>query len=214
MSEIYNALDILRRLKDAGYDDFEHPYWWPGAGSFEVIMGAILTQNTRWERVEESLAQLKAKGLDTLDAVANADTGILQECIRRSGFYKSKSKYLQGVCRAIKQEYGDFDTFAVEVDRQWLLSQKGLGEESTDAILNYACFQEYFVVDRYTQRMLHTIGFEFDSYGEIQSWMQNGLKRYGEIYPDMERAQLYARFHGMIVECAKKDKKFTLFQTG
>jgi len=203
------SLDILQRLKEAGYDDFEDPYWWPNSGTFEVIVGAILTQNTKWQKANESLQILKEKGLLNLGALSEIDTKALSEYIKRSGFYKTKAKYIQSLCKAIKNEFGDFETFCAEVDRQWLLSQKGVGEETCDAILNYACKREVFVVDKYTQKLLRDCGYEFDSYEEIQNWMQKGLKGWQRLYPEYELARVYAIFHGMIVE-ASKDKNFKL----
>ena len=206
------SLDLCKKLNENGFNDFKQEFWWPNAGSFEVVVGAILTQNTKWERAEESLQVLREKELLSLDALANIDKKELSKYIKKSGFYKTKAKYIQLLCKAIKQEFGDFESFCEGVERDWLLAQKGVGEESCDAILNYACFKEVFVVDKYTQRLLAKAGYEFESYGEIQNWMQKGLKGWEKQYPEYSLTKLYARFHGMIVEASKKDKTYAFLE--
>jgi endonuclease-3 related protein len=203
------SLDLLVLLKQKGFDRFsDDPYWWPNSGTFEVLVGAILTQNTKWERVEESLQTLREHNVLDLNSLASIPRGTLEKLIKRSGFYKTKAKYIQTLCQAVQKEFGDFETFCETVDRPWLLSQKGIGEESCDAILNYGCKREVFVVDKYTQKLLAKIGYEFDAYEEIQNWMQKGLKGWEKIYPDFELARVYALFHGMIVQAVKTDKTY------
>lgn len=205
---IESSLDIFEFLQKRGYDRFDDPYWWPHSGSFEVVAGAILTQNTKWERAQKALQNLQEHNLLSLEALATIDRGSLSELIKPSGFYKTKAKYLQLLCQNIVQEFGDFESFCCEVSRSWLLKQKGVGQETCDAILNYGCKKEIFVVDKYTQKLLLACGYEFESYEEIQNWMQKGLRGVEKIYPDYELARIYAIFHGMIVEYAKDDKSF------
>jgi len=202
------SLDLLVLLKQKGFDLSSDPYWWPNSGTFEVVVGAILTQNTKWERVEESLQTLREHNVLDLNSLASIPRPTLETLIKRSGFYKTKAKYIQMLCQALQKEFGDFETFCETVDRKWLLRQKGIGEESCDAILNYACKREVFVVDKYTQKLLAKVGYEFDSYEEIQNWMQKGLKGWEKIYPDFDLARVYAVFHGMIVQAAKTDKTY------
>lgn len=202
------SLDLLIKLKENGYGDFTDPFWWPNSGSFEVLPGAILTQNTKWQRADESLQALKQKGVLDLHSLTNIDIKELAVLIKRSGFYKTKAKYIKLLCQNITKDYENFESFCCGVDRQWLLKQKGVGEETCDAILNYGCKKEVFVVDKYTQKMLLKAGYEFESYNEIQNWIIKGLKGWEKIYPDFELARVYAIFHGMIVEASKKDKEY------
>jgi endonuclease-3 related protein len=172
-------------------------------------VGAVLTQQSRWKKVEESLSNLKAADLLTLDALASADTKHIATLIKPSGFYNTKAQRVIKLCENILESFGTFDTFAREVDRTWLLAQKGIGMESADSILCYACNRAVFVVDSYTQRLLGALGYEFESYMEIQEWMQRGIEenyqKVQELYDyDIDLATVYARFHGKIVEYAKK----------
>jgi len=204
---ITNATQLFKLLKIAGYDNkARDSWWWPNSGTFEVVVGAILTQNTTWNNVQKALINLQ-KHL-TLEKLANIDTVLLQELIRPSGFYKQKAKYLKLLSQNILKEFNEFDYFKNEVTKEWLLSQKGIGRETSDAILNYACYKEAFVVDSYTNRLLNAFGYEFNSYLELQEWIVDSFySEFTKIYPTLTRAQAYAKAHGMIVEYCKVHSK-------
>ena len=191
--QLYKALKAMGYLKEER-DEF----WWPNSGSFEVVLGAILTQQTKWQKVEKSLFNLQGK-LE-LETLANIDLKELQTLIKPSGFYNTKAKYIKGLCQNILEDFSDFETFKSEVDREWLLKQRGIGKESADSILCYACYRSVFVVDSYTDRILRAFGYEFESYDEIQEWMQRGI---AENIQAEDLHRVYARFHGKIVEFAK-----------
>ncbi len=184
------------------------PLWWPKSGTFEVIIGAILTQQTKWERVEESLANLKEHRLLSLEALSKAGVQQIATLIKPSGFYNTKAQRIQMLCTHILNDFATFEVFQNDVDRQWLLAQKGIGMESADSILCYGCGREVFVVDSYTQRLLGALGYTFEEYIQIQEWMQEGieenLEKVQDIYKyEVELHTVYARFHGKIVEYAK-----------
>ena len=184
------------------------PLWWPKSGTFEVVIGAILTQQTKWERVEESLVNLKEHRLLSLEALSKAGVQQIATLIKPSGFYNTKAQRIQMLCTHILDDFGTFEVFQNDVDRQWLLTQKGLGMESADSILCYGCGREVFVVDSYTQRLLGALGYTFEEYIQIQEWMQEGieenLEKVQDIYKyEVELHTVYARFHGKIVEYAK-----------
>ncbi|NPA28323.1 MAG: 3-methyladenine DNA glycosylase [Epsilonproteobacteria bacterium] len=206
---IENSFDLLKRLLELGYDRANRDdWWWPNSGTFEVVVGAILTQNSKWERVEISLENLRKRSLLSLESLALIDLKELEELIRPSGFFRAKSKYIKGISQAILDDFISFDNFKEEVDREWLLAQKGIGFESADAILNYGCKKEAFVVDSYSQRLLNALGYEFDRYEDIQEWFISGIwDRYNLLFPSFSRAKVYARAHGMIVEYCKENKK-------
>jgi len=112
------------------------------------------------------------------------------------------------LCTSILDDFGTFEAFQVKVTREWLLAQKGIGMESADSILCYGCRREVFVVDSYTQRLLDALGYSFEGYMQIQEWMQEGieenLEKVQDIYKyEIELHEIYARFHGKIVEYAK-----------
>ena len=191
--QLYKALKAMGYLKEE-----RDEYWWPNSGTFEVVVGAILTQQTKWQKVEKSLLNLQDK-LE-LETLANIDLKELQTLIKPSGFYNTKAKYIKGLCKNILEDFKNFETFKSEVDRDWLLKQRGIGKESADSILCYACYRPVFVVDSYTDRILKAFGYEFESYDEIQEWMQKGIVENIE-YENLHK--IYARFHGKIVEFSK-----------
>ncbi len=207
---IQNSYEILKILKENGFvADVVDRYWWPQSGSFEVIIGAILTQQTKWQKVEKSLENLRVKNLLDLNSIATISVNELSTLIKPSGFYNTKAKRLKQLSCRIIEDFGDFENFKEQVDREWLLNQKGIGFESADSILCYGCLREVFVVDSYTNRLLSALGYEFDTYEEIQEWMVLGLEQnldsLYDIYGfEISLHELFARFHGKIVEFSKK----------
>ncbi len=194
--DLYAALEPLELLEG------KPPMWWPAYGTPEVLFGAILTQNAQWPKVERSLERLRENGMSDIGAIAALDLDILMELIRPSGLYKTKAQYLRGFCQNLLEAFGDFEAFAGEVDREWLLQQRGVGPETADSILCYGCGRPAMVVDAYTARLATALGYEFESYDDLQAWCAAGIS--GD---DAERADRYALFHGMIVEYVKKYKK-------
>ncbi|MBN2721435.1 MAG: 3-methyladenine DNA glycosylase [Campylobacterales bacterium] len=205
-----SSCDLLYALKKLNYLEAARDFlWWPNSGTFEVIVGAILTQQTRWEKVEESLVNLKQENILSLVELSNRDLYQITRCIKPSGFYNTKAHRLQALCKNIIKDFGSFDNFQKNVSREWLLAQKGIGMESADSILCYGCKRDIFVVDSYTKRLLDAFGYTFDDYTQLQEWMQNGikenLKKVKELYcEDLDPSAIYARFHGKIVEYAKE----------
>ncbi len=205
-----SSYDLLRALKNMGYlKTTRDPLWWPQSCTFEVIIGAILTQQTKWERVEKSLVNLKEGGLISLEALNRADVGQIATLIKPSAFYNTKAGRLQILCQNILNEFNTFEIFQNEVTRDWLLEQKGIGMESADSILCYGCGRETLVVDSYTHRLLEAFGYDFESYMQIQAWMQEGIEanfdKITKMYDtEMTLNTIYARLHGMIVEFSKE----------
>ncbi len=196
--QLFCALERLDLLKNS------QPLWWPQHGTFEVVVGAILTQNTQWARVTVSLANLANNGLLTLEALSKCDPETLMELIRPSGLVKAKSQNIIRLCGAILEDFGSFAEFARSVDREWLLSQKGIGPETANSILCYACKRDAMVVDSYTARLLNAFGYEFESYSDLQEWCERGIRE----HCDNETLQhTFAQFHGMIVEYVKGNSK-------
>jgi len=191
---LYDALKPLKLLEN------KPPLWWPNPYTFEVVVGAILTQNTQWTRVEVSLEHLRHNNLLHLEHMAESNLDLLIECIRPSGFFNAKSKNLKLLAQQILETFGDFETFKSEVEREWLLSQRGIGPESADSILCYGCAREVMVVDKYTQQLLSALGMEFEDYDDIQQWCMQG-------FHSADRHRDFAHFHGMIVEYMKRYKK-------
>lgn len=210
--KLINSFELLKALKKEYKADKQGPLWWPNSGSFEVVVGTILTQQTRWDRVELSLKTLKAKQLLNLISLSKIDTQELETLIIPSGFYRKKAKVLKLLSQNIIKDFENFENFALHVTRAWLLSQKGIGNESADSILCYACKKEYMVVDSYTNRLLRHYGYEFETYEEIQEWLTNGLyenlKLLKNLYQEqIKMYEIFARFHGKIVMYCKENMR-------
>jgi endonuclease-3 related protein len=205
-----NSYELWSALRKLGFlVEGSEPFWWKGVGEFEVIIGVILTQQSKWENVEKSLENLKDYDLHS---IANLDLEVLATLIKPSGFYNKKSKVLKNLTLAIIEEFGDFESFKDSVSREWLLSQKGIGLESADSILCYACKRDVMVVDAYTDRILRAFGYEFESYDELAEWMISGLEsNYDKIIKayttKADTFTIYSRFHGKIVQYAKENAK-------
>ncbi len=208
------GFSLLKRLKELGYIKEERdPYWWPKSGTFEVVVGSVLTQNTKWENVERALENLRDYlGEIELEKVAHIDQKLLSQLIKPAGFYNTKAFRIKRLAQNILQEYGSFEAFKARPSRRWLLAQKGIGFETADSILNYACYREFLVVDSYSAKLLRFLGYEFEGYEELQEYLSDSLiqnldavyELYGKELP---LAQIYARFHGKIVEFCKEHCK-------
>lgn len=209
------SFDILHVLKKKNVLLNKPSWWWQGALSFEVILGSILVQNTQWKHVEKSLDSMRKAQIicdndeEDLAHIAKLEAHILHPHI--IGLHNQKSLYLINLARHIIADFGSFEVFKHEVDCEWLLAQKGIGRESAYAILNYACGREVMVVDRYTYKLLKALGREIEDYEELRSFCESGVrenfKRAQELYinqfDEISLAQIFARFHGKIVEFAK-----------
>ena len=205
-----SSYDLWLALRKLGYLDKEsEPFWWRGAGEFEVLIGAILTQQAKWENVEKSLQNLQDYDLYS---ISKLDLNRLAILIKPSGFYNKKSKVLKELSVAIIEEFGDFDSFKTSVTKEWLLAQKGIGLESADSILCYGCMRDVMVVDAYTDRILRAFGYEFESYEELQEWMVSGIqanmdKIITAYNSEVDTFTILSRFHGKIVQYAKENAK-------
>lgn len=162
-TELFIALFRAVKIKDFR--------WWPEFGSFEVVVGAILIQNTAWRNADAALQNLRSKGLLSLDGIAELDEAELAEIIKASGFYNQKARRLNSLCKAIIADFGNFESFKSGVSREWLLARKGIGAESCDVILCYACERAVMVADSYSARLLGALGYEFESYDELSAWL-------------------------------------------
>ena len=170
--------------------------WWPG-DTEEVMIGAILTQQTRWENVEQALLRLKNNNLATMSAIHAADPVKIEESVRCTGFYRIKTRRLKALAAHVMDTYGGAERM-VSVStaklRTGLLSVHGIGEETADSILCYGFSRTSFVVDAYTERIARCAGIP---------GKRSGLKEMFEaVLPDDPCA--YRQTHAHIVEYAKR----------
>lgn len=189
--------DIYNRL----YAFFGPQQWWPGESPFEVMVGAVLTQNTNWSNVEKAIDNLKGAGILSFAEMSSLPQSLMAEYIRPAGYYNIKAGRLHNLFTLVRQRYeGSIDRmFSEETEslRQALLSVRGIGRETADSILLYAANRPVFVVDAYTYRILvrHDLIPEEYGYDEIQEMFMDQLARDSELYNE---------FHALLV-CAGKE---------
>lgn len=178
---------------------FGPQHWWPGETRFEVIVGAILTQNTSWKNVEKAIKNLKKEKMLNCKKIANMDIGKLEKLIQPSGFYKQKSERIKKFCKYLDKNYdsnlNSFFNRDTNVIRNELLSLNGIGDETADSILLYAGEKPVFVIDAYTKRMVERTGMtKAKNYDEMQDFFEKNLPK---------NIGLYKEFHALIVELGK-----------
>lgn len=178
--------------------------WWPNKGSFEVVISAVLVNRTKWENVLLSIQNLKQHNIISLQDFVCLEQEKLAELIKQSGFNKQKSHTIISLCTNIYNEFGDFNNFVNCVDKEWLLSQKGIGMETCDAILCYACNREVMVIDSYARYILKFLNYEFESYDEASEFLSNLDFKYIFSIGFEDINEIYAHFHAMIVQFCKK----------
>ena len=138
-------MEVYKRLLDT----LGHKNWWPADTPFEVVVGAILTQQTKWENVEKAIQKLKNKGLMTAECLAKANVEELEGLVRCTGFFRQKAKRLKDISIFFSENPEILETPADEL-RELLLSQNGIGYETADSIVLYAANMPLFVIDAYT----------------------------------------------------------------
>ena len=196
-SENTNLLnDIYQRL----YSCFGPQGWWPAQTSFEVIIGAILTQNTAWSNVEKALDNLKSGKVLNIAGIRKIQTKHLARLIRPAGYYNIKAQRLKNFIGFLFDDYkGNLRQMLkkeLPLLRQELLNINGIGPETADSILLYAAGKSIFVVDAYTRRILlrHGLMDEASTYDQIQDYFMLHLEH------DLT---CFNEYHALIVRLAK-----------
>ncbi len=182
------------------HDHFGPQHWWPAETPTEMIIGAVLTQNTAWRNVEVALSVLRQQNLLTLSALHAVSENRLALFIRSSGFFNVKARRLKNLVGFIHETYGgSLDRMFAQAGktlRAQLLSVSGIGPETADSILLYAGAFPIFVVDAYTRRIFlrHRLIDTSDGYASVQSFFMRRLPH---------RAPLFNEYHALIVRTAK-----------
>lgn len=178
----------LQEIFDRLYRYFGPRHWWPAETPFEVIVGAILTQNVAWKNVEKAIANLKGAGLLTPEAMMRARPEELEPHIRPTGYYRVKARKLKAFIDYLQERYGGSleVMFAQPLDRlrAEILDVFGIGLETADAILCYAGNYPIMVMDAYTRRVFSRLGFfkEKATYQEMQDFFMANLPRDNRLY--------------------------------
>jgi endonuclease-3 related protein len=174
--------------------------WWPARTPFEMMVGAVLTQNTSWENVKKALSSLDREALLEPYRLHAVGTDKLAAAIRPAGYYNLKAKRLKNLVRLIVERWGgDLSAMLAEPQeglREALLGVNGIGPETADSIVLYAAGYPVFVVDAYTHRILsrHGLSGEEAGYDELQAVFTDALP---------EDVPLFQEFHALIVRTGK-----------
>jgi endonuclease-3 related protein len=191
LSEIYQLL----------YDAFGPQHWWPGETPFEIMTGAILTQNTSWTNVEKAIANLNRAGRLTPDALHRIEIAQLAELIRPAGYYNIKSKRLKNFVDWLFEHYSgelaNLQTIHTGQLREELLAVKGIGRETADSILLYALGRPVFVVDAYTARITvrHELIEPDADYEQLRELFESNLP---------QDVRLFNEYHALLVSAGKE----------
>lgn len=197
-----NLMNIYQRL----FDYYGPRNWWPAETPFEVVVGAILTQNTNWKNVEQAIHNLRQAEALNAEAIRQLPTAELEMLIRPSGFFRQKSERLKLFCHHLKTRHQDHLDSWLQQDidqvRNELLSLKGIGPETADSIMLYAGQHLTFVVDAYTGRVFGRLGLLSgkEKYAEIRDIFMAGVD---------PCVQTYNEYHALVVihckdHCRKK----------
>lgn len=190
----------LLRLFERLLGHFGPQGWWPAETPWEVMVGAILTQNTAWTNVERAINNLKEADMLSIEAIDEASTGSLARLIRPSGYFNQKAARLKDLASYVVEAHGGrldhlFDRPTDEV-RTELLGLKGIGPETADAIMLYAGDHLTFVIDAYTLRFARRYPMPFEPrYGPAREYFQAHLPR--DLY-------VYQELHALLDELAKR----------
>ncbi|MBI3562282.1 MAG: endonuclease [Gammaproteobacteria bacterium] len=175
--------------------------WWPAESSFEVMVGALLTQNTAWRNVERAIAALRSARALTPRRIVKAAPQQLGRWIKSSGCFNVKAGRLQHLCQWYldQGEHAVLAGLPTALLRPALLAVHGVGQETADAILLYAFNRPVFVIDAYTRRLLYRLGIIYgdEDYEALRGLMQQRLAR------RRNTTQVYNQYHALIVQHAK-----------
>lgn len=190
-------LEIYERL----YRELGPSHWWPGDTPFEIMVGAILTQNTAWTNVERAIERLKAEGALSAEVLDRVEEAVLADWIRPAGYFRIKAHRLKGFIRFFITEYQgrieNMQAHPPDLLRRHLLEVNGIGPETADSILLYALGLPTFVVDTYTYRIFsrHLLIDGDMGYDDLQAYFMDHLP----LDP-----QLFNEYHALLVRLGKE----------
>ncbi len=192
--------EILLKIYNSLYDFFGPLNWWPGDTPFEIMVGAILTQNTSWSNVEKAINNLKKENLLEPRKLYRINQEELAQLIKSSGYYNIKARRLKNFINLVANDFECSTEKMFSGDsgelRKKLLDVNGIGPETADSILLYAGKKPFFVVDAYTKRIFsrHKLISKDSTYYQIQKFFIKNLDR---------DVKLFNEFHAQIVVLGK-----------
>lgn len=196
----YPSVDTLELFYKRLHEAFGPQHWWPGDTPLEIAIGAILTQNTNWANVEKAIHNLKKTSALHVQTLHEMPVARLASLIRPAGYFNIKAKRLKAFIEFLMEDYrGSMKQMKNEDTdslRKKLLSVHGIGFETADSILLYACSRPIFVIDAYTKRVLsrHGIMAHEASYEAFQELFHSTIKR---------EVRLYNEYHALVVRVGK-----------
>jgi endonuclease-3 related protein len=192
--------DRLNEIYDLLLEAYGPQHWWPAESPLEVLVGAVLTQNTNWQGVEKAMASLKRHNLLNPHKLQAIPTEDLARLIKPAGYYNLKARRLKNLIEFVTEAYsGDLETMGQAETgqlRKELLAVNGVGPETADSILLYALEKPVFVVDTYTYRVMsrHGLVGEEVSYDELQELFTQHLPL---------EVKLFNEYHALLVRVGK-----------
>ncbi len=193
-----DPLVTVQGLFDQLLSTYGEQHWWPAQTPFEMMVGAILTQNTSWQNVERAIAGLRHAGLLEPDALAAAAVDGIEQSIRPAGYFRQKTQRLQLLARFYLDQGGVEAMCRVPLPemRARLLALHGVGPETADSILLYALNRPLFVIDTYTKRLMQRLGLVVENprYDALQGYFHQRLPA---------DVALFQEFHALIVAHGK-----------
>lgn len=191
----------LTEVYDRLYAAYGPQHWWPADSPFEVLIGAVLVQNTSWQNVKKAIDNLRREDLLEPRALYGLAVEELEEKIRPAGYFRIKARRLRNLLAFLVKRYrGSLDAMfrtGLPGLREQLLGIHGIGPETADSILLYAGGLPTFVVDTYTHRVFARhgwIGFDADYY-QIKDHFESGLA---------QDARLFNEYHALLVHMGKE----------
>lgn len=191
----------LRQIYKLLYDRFGPQGWWPHRSRFEIITGAVLTQNTNWSNVEKAIANLDSAGLLSPEKMHALKTSELAELIRPAGYYRIKAKRLKNFTDWLFAHYQgrleNLEALDTTRLRHELLHIKGIGPETADSVLLYAFERQVFVIDSYTARVAvrHSLIQADADYEQLQYLFESNLPA---------DIRMFNEFHALLVRLGKQ----------
>jgi endonuclease-3 related protein len=190
---------ILNDIYEALLDRYGPQHWWPAESVFEVLVGAILTQNTAWTNVERAIANLKSADLLTTEAILTCPRDSLAALIRPAGYFNVKAARLQNFFRFLDESGGiqGMGQWSTPALRERLLSVNGIGPETADDMILYGFQRPVFVIDTYTRRLGSRLGIldGDETYERLSAGFGSALPA---------DATLFNEYHALIVRHAKE----------
>jgi endonuclease-3 related protein len=199
LADRYPAAPSLQQIFDRLFATYGPQHWWPGDSPFEVIVGAVLTQNAAWINVERAIGNLKQAGRLSLHGLLALGEPELAELIRPSGYFNVKAKRLHRLCVFLAQRGGieGLQILETRALRHDLLAVHGVGPETADDILLYAFARPVFVIDAYTRRLFGRLGrlSGTETYEQLRAMFEAELPA---------EVELFNEYHALIVRHAKQ----------